>query len=481
MAVTTTRELLSVGIDVGTTTSQVVFSRLTVRNAHRVGMVSRIEVDARAVVHQSPPHPTPLRGPDEVDVEQLLTIVREEFAAAGVTPDDVETGAVIITGETARTKNAEAILAAVSGLAGDFVVTVAGPNLESQIAGRGSGAAAYSAQEYTTAVNVDIGGGSSNAAVFRSGRHVASAAIMVGGRQLTLDPATGVVTHLAPPGRAIVAARGIDLAEGRRAGLGALRELSDAMADHIVDLLLGEPGGLPAGVALTPPLPPLGREVTAVFLSGGVGRAYYDGDPAGSLAEIAAYGDLGPLLAHSLRHNPRLRALPVRRPAETLRATVLGAASQTVTLSGSTIWTQDELLPLRNLPVVEPVVGDPVPEVSVVAAGLDHAVGRWDQETEGSVALALDLPEHLDYPAMQRVAQAVAEFGRDRGDAPVVLVTEHDYAQVLGQSIKALTPGLPLIAIDQIGLGEGDFIDIGTPMLDGRVVPVSVKTLVFYE
>lgn len=306
MAVTTTRELLSVGIDVGTTTSQVVFSRLTVRNAHRVGMVPRIEVDARAVVHQSPPHPTPLRGPDEVDVEQLLTIVREEFAAAGVTPDDVETGAVIITGETARTKNAEAILAAVSGLAGDFVVTVAGPNLESQIAGRGSGAAAYSAQEYTTAVNVDIGGGSSNAAVFRSGRHVASAAIMVGGRQLTLDPATGVVTHLAPPGRAIVAARGIDLAEGRRAGLGALRELSDAMADHIVDLLLGEPGGLPAGVALTPPLPPLGREVTAVFLSGGVGRAYYDGDPAGSLAEIAAYGDLGPLLAHSLRHNPRL-------------------------------------------------------------------------------------------------------------------------------------------------------------------------------
>lgn len=212
-----------------------------------------------------------------------------------------------------------------------------------------------------------------------------------------------------------------------------------------------------------------------------MGRAYYDGDPAGSLAEIAAYGDLGPLLAHSLRHNPRLRALPVRRPAETLRATVLGAASQTVTLSGSTIWTQDELLPLRNLPVAEPVVGDPVPEVSVVAAGLDHAVGRWDQETEGSVALALDLPEHLDYPAMQRVAQAVAEFGRDRGDAPVVLVTEHDYAQVLGQSIKALTPGLPLIAIDQIGLGEGDFIDIGTPMLDGRVVPVSVKTLVFYE
>src|SRR5690606_5642034 len=194
-----------------------------------------------------------------------------------VTPDDVETGAVIITGETARTKNAEAILAAVSGLAGDFVVTVAGPNLESQIAGRGSGAAAYSAQEYTTAVNVDIGGGSSNAAVFRSGRHVASAAIMVGGRQLTLDPATGVVTHLAPP-------------------------------------------AAPApGAPRAPAPPPLGREVSAGFRSAGVGRAYYDGGPAGSLAEIAAYGDLGPLLAHSLRHTPRLRARQVRGPAEPLR------------------------------------------------------------------------------------------------------------------------------------------------------------------
>lgn len=479
----TTREMLSVGIDVGTTTSQVVFSRLTVRNSHRLGLVPRIEIDARAVLHQSRAHPTPLSGPDEVDVDRLLAIVREEFTAAGLAPTDVETGAVIITGETARTRNAEAILAAVSGLAGDFVVTVAGPNLEAQIAGRGAGAAAYSAAQYTTAVNVDVGGGSANAAVFRSGRHLASAAIMVGGRQLTLDAASGTVTHLAPSGRTIVADRGIDLVEGRRAGLTELRRLSDVMADLIVDLIDGEDRNTVASIALTPPLPPLSDEVTAIFLSGGVGRAYYDEDPADSLREIAAYGDIGPLLARSLRESPRMRALPVRRPAETLRATVLGAASQTVTLSGSTIWTREELLPLRNLPVVEPVIGDPVPEVSEVAASLARAMSRWDRDHEGVVALALSLPEPLDYRSMTRVAEGVASFCRDRNDGttPVVLVTEHDYAQVLGQSITALTPDLPLVAIDQIGLGEGDFIDIGSPMLDGRVVPVSVKTLVFYQ
>ena len=108
-------------------------------------------------------------------------------------------------------------------LAGDFVVTVAGPNLESQIAGRGSGAAEWSRQHYATVVTVDIGGGSSNAAVFRSGRHAASAASMVGGRQLTLD-ADGRVTHIAPSGVAIIADLGIHgLAVGQTATAASLR------------------------------------------------------------------------------------------------------------------------------------------------------------------------------------------------------------------------------------------------------------------
>lgn len=481
------RDMVSVGIDVGTTTTQVVLSRLTVRNSRRLGLVPRLEVDTRAVLHRSHAHRTPLLAPDEVDVEALTRIIDGEYAAAGIRPAEVETGAVIITGETARAHNAEAILHGVSGLAGDFVVTVAGPNLEAQIAGRGSGAAQSSAEHFSTVVNVDVGGGSSNAAVFRSGVHVASAATMVGGRQVTVDRATGLVTHLAPSGRVLVEELGIDLAVGRPASVAALRRLTDAMATLVVDLVLGVQGTLGARLALTPPLPRL-EHLGAVFLSGGVGRSYYDEDPAETLDEITVYDDCGPLLARSLREEPRLRSLPVSRPAETLRATVLGAASQTVTLSGSTIWADEGVLPLRNLPVVQPAMAHEVPSADVFAESLVAAAGRWDRGDDHSVALALELPATLDYAALSRLAQGVVTYNRGQtpGSAttttsPVVLVTERDYAQALGQTIKGFAPSLPLVAIDQIGLGEGDFIDIGEPMLDGRVVPVSVKTLVFYQ
>jgi ethanolamine utilization protein EutA len=173
----------------------------------------------------------------------------------------------------------------------------------------------------------------------------------------------------------------------------------------------------------------------------------------------------------------------VRQPEETLRATVLGAASQTVTLSGSTIWADPDLLPLRNLPVVEPDLPADIPAAATVAGSLDSAVQRWDRGDDRSVALALELPERLDYSALSRLADGVVAYsGRPNAQPdPVVLVTERDYAQALGQTIKHAAPSLPLVAIDQIGLGEGDFIDIGEPLMDGRVVPVSVKTLVFYR
>ena len=137
---TKSREMLSVGIDIGTTTSQLVLSRLSVSNHARVGLVPRLDVDERTVLSQSEPHLTPLSAPDEINVGALVGMIHREYERANIDSSQVETGAVIITGETARTRNAEAILQGLSDLAGEFVVTVAGPSLESQIAGRGSGA-----------------------------------------------------------------------------------------------------------------------------------------------------------------------------------------------------------------------------------------------------------------------------------------------------------------------------------------------------
>ncbi|HSE08584.1 MAG TPA: ethanolamine ammonia-lyase reactivating factor EutA [Nocardioidaceae bacterium] len=473
------REVLSVGIDVGTTTTQVVFSRLALRDVARPGQVPRIQVDEKSVVFRGQVHRTPLLGPDLVDAEALAELVRREYDTAGISPGSIETGAVIITGETARTKNADAILRALSSAAGDFVVTIAGPNAEAQIAGRGSGAARWSTDHYEQVTSVDIGGGTSNAAVFTMGRHVSSSAIAVGGRQVEID-ASGMVTRVAPPGRSVIEDLGLGLKEGARATVAELRAFCDVMADLVVDLATGQEVRVGRGVQLTPPLREAGAS-TSVFLTGGVGACYYDPTPVDSTPDIAVYGDVGPLLADCLRHNDRLRAMSVRRPPETLRATVLGAAGQTVTLSGSTIWVARDLLPLRNLPVLRPAMpgrgGGPS-----FADAVHEALARWDLEEDAVAAIVVDLPQELGYPALQAVAaEVVAYHDQGQGDRPLVLVLQHDYAQVLGQTIQTIRPGLPLVVIDQVGLGEGDFIDIGVPVLDGRAVPLSIKTLVFYD
>ncbi|MBE6477451.1 MAG: ethanolamine utilization protein EutA [Propionibacteriaceae bacterium] len=479
-------DLVSIGIDVGTTTTQVVLSRLTITRRGRAGAIPRLDVGAREVLYQSEPVITPLNSPEEIDVDALLGLVRAEIARSGISPERIETGAVIITGESARKHNSEAILRGLADVAGDFVVTVAGPNLESQIAGRGSGACDWSASHYCAVVNVDIGGGSANAAVFSAGNHVSSSAAMVGGRQVLLDPESGVLVHLAPSGRIIADALHLDdLVEGSRPSLHSLRKLTDTMAEVIVDLMTGDTTPLGNSLALSPPMD-LPDHVAAYFLSGGVGSLYYANHPAESLTDIARYGDVGPLLAKSLRENLRLQRLPVREPAQTLRATVLGAASQHVALSGSTIWTDRTILPLRSLPVIEPHLTDSVSslaDASQVENALTAAVHRWSgQDPDIPWAVSLDLPAGLDYAEMTAVAQGCAAFAARliKPGLPLVLVIEHDFAQVIGQTINISDPDLPVIVVDQVDLSEGDFIDIGEPMFDDRVVPVSVKTLVFY-
>ncbi|WP_372682740.1 ethanolamine ammonia-lyase reactivating factor EutA, partial [Desulfosarcina sp.] len=201
-------EMLSVGIDVGTTTTQIVFSRLTLAGGAVGGSTplarSPISLSRMAgivdkeVVYRSGMHFTPLAGPDVIDASALEQILRHEYRQAGILPEQVETGAVIITGETAKKRNADVILDALSALAGDFVVTVAGPHLESMISGKGSGAETFSREHFTTVTNVDIGGGSANSAIFRQGRMIGAAAMNYGGRILELDPTSGGI-HLASP------------------------------------------------------------------------------------------------------------------------------------------------------------------------------------------------------------------------------------------------------------------------------------------
>ena len=117
-----------------------------------------------------------------LDGAKIREIVEQEYRAAGVTPDMLQTGAVIITGETARKENAREVLEALAGLAGDFVVATAGPDLESVLAARGAGADKLSERERCCLLHYDIGGGTSNLALLDRGKLLSTGCLDVGGR-----------------------------------------------------------------------------------------------------------------------------------------------------------------------------------------------------------------------------------------------------------------------------------------------------------
>ena len=475
------RDLLSVGVDVGTTTTQIIFSRLNLQDVSRAGQIPRINITDRKVIYQSPIVFTPLIDFETIDADRLEEIVRREYSTAGVDPGQVETGAVIITGETAKKRNADEILRALAGLAGEFVVSVAGPNVESLIAGKGAGAAEYSQKNYATVTNVDIGGGSANSATFRGGNLIGAAAMNYGGRILEVENSTGRVRHIAEPAKQILSDIDLNLNVGDTPSLDELRRFTDRMADMTVELIEGTSSPLAQKIYLTPPVGASGKGSVLMF-SGGIGHYYYNPIPLNSVSDATRHDDVGPLLAESLRRHPVLNTYTIVQPAETVRATVLGASTQTVTLSGSTIWAEREILPVKNVPVIRPTL--PVSlEPFAVSRSVSEAATRWDVDlATDPFAVALELDRPLDYQLLTQLAGGLKDFADSMpGDRPLIVIIERDYAQALGQTVKGLAPSRALLVIDQVGLSEGDYIDIGTPLMDGRVVPLSVKTLIFYH
>ncbi|MGE5465178.1 MAG: ethanolamine ammonia-lyase reactivating factor EutA [Syntrophothermus sp.] len=475
------RDLLSVGVDVGTTTTQIIFSRLNLQDVSRPGQIPRINITDRKVIYQSPIVFTPLIDFETIDADRLNEIVRREYSTAGVDPSQVETGAVIITGETAKKKNADEILRALSGLAGEFVVSVAGPNVESLIAGKGAGAADYSQKNYATVTNIDIGGGSANSATFRGGNLIGAAAMNYGGRILEVENSTGRVRHIAEPAQNILQDLGINLNVGDSPSLEVLRRFTDRMADMTVELIEGTSSPLAQKIYLTPPIGASGKGSVLMF-SGGIGHYYYNPIPIHSVSDATRHDDVGPLLAESLHRHAALNAYTIVQPSETVRATVLGASTQTVTLSGSTIWAEREILPLKNVPVIRPLLPSSLEPLSV-SRSISEAASRWDVDlATDPFAVALELERSLDYQLLTQLAEGLNGFAASMpGDRPLIVIIERDYAQALGQTVKGLNPSRALLVIDQVGLSEGDYIDIGTPLMDGRVVPLSVKTLIFYH
>lgn len=483
-------ELISVGIDIGTTTTQIVFSKLLVAESASLSMMPqarygparkpRAQVARKDVLYQGPVHFTPIDVAGRIDIEALEQLLKTDYAEAGFSPDHVDTGAVIITGEAAKSQNAERVLNIVAPLAGDFVSTVAGPSLEAHLAGRGSGAAAWTSEHFASGTNVDIGGGTTNVAVFRQGDLLDTVVLSVGGRHIQVDGATGVVKHITKSGEKMLRHLGMTLHTGDTATVDGLRRVAHLMAELIVEALEGRAS--PIGQELMETAP-LSKTVTGttIFFSGGVADFYYDGGPVTAMSDVAVYGDIGPLLGEELRNHPQIKQWTVLKPAQTERATVMGASHETITLSGMTIWVAPKELPMRNVPVIRPAF-DGVGDDHALAQAILDGYNRWDLDpSKDRVALALDLSAVECYEDLLRLAHGVESFaaGHLSQNLPLILVTERDLGKALGQVVSAGLPQFKVLSIDEVTLSEGDYIDIGQSMLGDRLVSLSVKTLIF--
>ena len=473
--------ILSVGIDVGTSTTQVVFSKLQMDNAGGYFSVPRVAIVDKEVVYKSEVYMTPLKTDVLIDTDALRDIVAAEFRKAGYRPEDTDSGAVIITGESARKENSDAVLKSLSDFAGDFVVSAAGPDMESLIAGKGSGAWQYSMDHHCRVANLDIGGGTTNVVLFEDGETLARGCLDIGGRLICMNP-QGIITKVSPAAAVMAQAAGVSVSVGDRCDelklTAVTRQMAAALNAYLgvgtkdIDAILRQiktPGSSDF---------PVPEKVQAVFFSGGVADLIYH-----ESADTWAYGDIGVLLGRAIRESRLFTDFQKMEPGETIRATVVGAGTYTTTISGSTITYSDDIFPLKNIPVIKL---DEELQEACFAGETEPVIRRiqWvlGQNDEEHFILAMPGKRDPGYMEMKRAAAAIRQI-MDRVQPPgepILLVIESDIAKAMGQMIRQ-QPDLKrqVVAIDSIHVEDGEYVDMGKPMMNGMVIPVVVKTLIF--
>jgi ethanolamine utilization protein EutA len=465
--------LVSVGIDIGSSTSHLVFSRLVLER-----LDDRYVVVAREILHESEVLLTPYADDLTIDADRLGAFVERQYGLAGQDPDAIDTGALILTGVAVRRRNARAIGELFAQQAGKFVAVSAGDGLETTLAAFGSGAVARSIRESRRVMNVDIGGGTSKIAVCEGGEIVELTAADIGARIICFDEG-GRVSRLEEAGHRFASELGVRISLGCRLTQDERRLIAERMAERLFEAMRGGVPSRETASLLRLPALRQARSPDTLTFSGGVSEYIYN-------REAEDFGDLGPLLARAVAARVAQWDVPVAAPVEGIRATVVGASQYTIQVSGSTIFvTPLDVLPLRNVPVVRPPfpLAEDTLSADAIADAVRFSLRRLDlHASESPVALGYRWDSSATFGRLDAFCRGVTAGMAEilsRG-LPLVLVGDGDVGGLIGIHCHEEV-GLrnPVISIDGVTLYDFDFIDIGAFLEVSGAVPVVIKSLVF--
>ncbi len=473
--------LWSVCIDIGSAGTQILFSRMHLRR-QGVDLSSRYLVVSRETLFESPISLTPYRSESHIDERALGTLIDTAYQTAGVHPNDIDTGVVILTGEALRRDNAERITLILSETCGELVCATAGHHMEAMLAAHGSGAVQASYDRGEHILNVDIGGGTTKLSVINKGKVLSTAAIHIGARLLAVDSDMRI-ERLDPAGQAHAARVGLTWSIGDVATDAGLDAIAESMANMLVSALT-DPTPPPDIMALylTDPISRL-ESIDSVVFSGGVAEFFYD-------REDRDFGDLGQRLGKELRRRVESGDLPwnLLPDSQGIRSTALGGSEFTAQLSGNTgyISDPDTLLPRRNIQVVRPDFDFTKNfDVDRLAGAIRRHMKMFDLDsTDADIVLAFHWEGSPEFERIKTFAEGIrrALANRISRGKPIYVILDADIALNLGVILhEDFEIDSDVLVIDGLALWDFDFIDLGRMRMPSRTVPVTIKSLVFRD
>jgi ethanolamine utilization protein EutA len=471
-------ELITIGVDIGSSTSHLMFARVHLQRL-TTALSSRFVVVNREVLWRSPILITPYLNDNTIDVGQLQSFIEGGYKEADLTRDQIDSGAVILTGEALKRNNAEAITHLFAEESGKFVCASAGHHMESAMAAHGSGAIALSRKDHSNVLNIDIGGGTTKLGLCHGGRLLATAALEVGGRLIAFDD-DGKLDRIEGPAFAHAEKAGVDLSMGKKLSDEEIKKLVDTMVDVLIPAVMQQdPEGLTKDLMVTEQLPKTPVPDLVTF-SGGVSEFIYG-------RETGDHNDIGRQLADAMTNALKEKRIPykVMDPGQGIRATVIGASQFSVQVSGNTIHVSNiDALPVRNIPVLRPIVNlDGDIDAIKVTEEIQKAMNRFDYvDGEQVNALAFNWEGDPLHARLKALADGICAGLPEtiKGSQPLVLMIDGDIGKTIGNILtRECGVKADIISVDGVNLKEFDYVDIGEMIQPTNVVPLVIKSLLF--